>query len=103
MPSQEVDVVKLPRRGLALIASDLHGNLKDFHKLLQIWQNTPVKDKHLIFIGDFIHAMGTKEADNSLELLEEQGMEFKALEPPRELGTDKVVTLENFFGRSSSE
>ena len=41
--------------------------------------------------------------DDALELLEEQGMEFKALEPPRELGTDKVVTLENFFGRSSSE
>ncbi|AXV39172.1 endonuclease NucS [Methanobacterium sp. BAmetb5] len=41
--------------------------------------------------------------DDALELLEELGMEFKALEPPRELGTDKVVTLENFFGRSSSE
>ncbi|MBF4475425.1 metallophosphoesterase [Methanobacterium formicicum] len=77
MPSQEVDVVKLPRRGLALIASDLHGNLKDFHKLLQIWQNTAVKDKHLIFTGDFIHAMGTKEADNSLELLEEIQLDCK--------------------------
>ncbi|BDZ68661.1 hypothetical protein GCM10025860_21090 [Methanobacterium ferruginis] len=40
--------------------------------------------------------------DDAKELLEEQGMEFKALEPPRELGKDKVVTLENFFGSSSS-
>ncbi|AUB56395.1 MULTISPECIES: endonuclease NucS [Methanobacterium] len=40
--------------------------------------------------------------DDARELLEEQKMEFKALEPPRELGKDKVVTLESFFGRSSS-
>jgi endonuclease len=40
--------------------------------------------------------------DDARELLEEQKMEFKELEPPRELGTDKVVTLEKFFGRSSS-
>lgn len=40
--------------------------------------------------------------DDALQLLEEQGMEFKVLEPPRELGNDKVVTLENFFGSSSS-
>ena len=40
--------------------------------------------------------------DDARQLLEEQKMEFKALEPPRELGTDKVVTLEKFFGRSSS-
>lgn len=39
--------------------------------------------------------------DDALELLEEQGMEFKSLEPPRELGKDKVVTLENFIGGSS--
>jgi hypothetical protein len=40
--------------------------------------------------------------DDAQELLEEQNMEFKALKPPRELGKDKVVTLESFFGRSSS-
>lgn len=36
--------------------------------------------------------------DDAMELLEEQKMEFKALEPPRELGNKKVVTLEKFFG-----
>lgn len=40
--------------------------------------------------------------DDAIQLLEEQGMEFKALEPPRELGNQKVVTLENFIGHSSS-
>jgi len=40
--------------------------------------------------------------DDARELLEEQNMEFKPLKPPRELGKDKVVTLESFFGRSSS-
>lgn len=40
--------------------------------------------------------------DDAMELLEGQGMEFKALEPPRELGNDKVVTLETFISRSSS-
>jgi hypothetical protein len=40
--------------------------------------------------------------DDAIQLLEEQGMEFKALEPPRELGNQKVVTLENFRGHSSS-
>lgn len=40
--------------------------------------------------------------DDAMELLEEQGMEFKVLEPPRELGKDKVVTLENFLGGSRS-
>jgi endonuclease len=34
--------------------------------------------------------------DDALELLDQQGMEFKALEPPKELGTDKIFTLEDF-------
>ncbi|WP_321421659.1 endonuclease NucS [uncultured Methanobacterium sp.] len=41
--------------------------------------------------------------DDARELLEEQKMEFKALEPPRELGKDKVITLESFFGQGSSQ
>ena len=40
--------------------------------------------------------------DDALEMLEEQGMEFMVLKPPRELGNHKVVTLETFFSRSSS-
>jgi endonuclease len=40
--------------------------------------------------------------EDALELLEEQGMEFKALEPPRELGKDKIITLEDFQSRTTS-
>ncbi|OPX58646.1 MAG: Endonuclease NucS [Methanobacterium sp. PtaB.Bin024] len=40
--------------------------------------------------------------DDALEMLEEQGMEFKALEAPRELKNNKIVTLESFFSPSSS-
>ena len=34
--------------------------------------------------------------DDALELLDQQDMEFKVLEPPRELGTEKIFTLEDF-------
>jgi len=34
--------------------------------------------------------------DDALELLEEEGMEFKSVEPPRELNIDKKVTLDFF-------
>ncbi|MDZ4171267.1 MAG: endonuclease NucS, partial [Methanobacteriaceae archaeon] len=34
--------------------------------------------------------------DDALELLEEEGMEFKSVEPPKELNIDKKVTLDFF-------
>ena len=34
--------------------------------------------------------------DDALELLEEEGIEFVAIEPPRELKKDKKVTLDAF-------
>ena len=34
--------------------------------------------------------------DDALELLEEEGIEFVAVEPPRELKKDKKVTLDAF-------
>jgi len=34
--------------------------------------------------------------DDALELLEEEGLEFKSVEPPRELNIDKKVTLDFF-------
>ncbi|BDZ71352.1 hypothetical protein GCM10025861_18690 [Methanobacterium petrolearium] len=46
--------------------------------------------------------MAPSATDDALEMLEEQGMEFKALEAPRELKNNKVVTLESFFSSSSS-
>jgi hypothetical protein len=35
--------------------------------------------------------------DDALEMLENQGMEFKAMEAPRELGNQKKVTLKDYF------
>ena len=35
--------------------------------------------------------------DDALELLEEEGIEFVAVEPPKELKQDKKVTLDTFF------
>jgi RecB family endonuclease NucS len=34
--------------------------------------------------------------DDALELIEEEGIEFVAVEPPRELKRDKKVTLDFF-------
>jgi len=36
--------------------------------------------------------------DDALEMLENQGMEFKSMEAPRELGNQKKVTLKDYFG-----
>ena len=63
------DLVKLPSRGKALIVTDLHGNLEDYHKVMDLWGNDSNKKDNLILTGDFIHAMGTKN-DNSIEILE---------------------------------
>lgn len=62
------DLIKLPRDGLALIVTDLHGNINDFDKIIEIWGDLSTNKKHLILTGDFIHAMGS-ENDHSLEIL----------------------------------
>ncbi|WP_321421666.1 metallophosphoesterase family protein [uncultured Methanobacterium sp.] len=62
-------MIKLPSRGLALVAGDLHGNLEDFNKIMEIWEDHSTKENHLILTGDFIHAMGS-ENDKSLEILD---------------------------------
>ena len=69
MEDHGVDVIKLPRQGIALIAGDLHGNMGDFNKLMEIWGEQSTKDNHLILTGDFIHAMGS-DNDKSLEILD---------------------------------
>lgn len=63
-------MIKLPRQGLALVAGDLHGNMRDFHKIMGIWEDQLTKENHLILTGDLIHAMGHR-SDKSLEILEE--------------------------------
>jgi predicted MPP superfamily phosphohydrolase len=62
-------LVELPKKGNALIITDIHGNLTDFNKFMHIWDQFKNGDNHLILTGDFIHAMG-RENDESIEILE---------------------------------
>lgn len=62
-------LVELPRKGKAIIITDIHGNLTDFKRFIHIWDEFDYEDNHLIFTGDFIHAMGM-ENDKSIEILE---------------------------------
>lgn len=63
-------LVELPRKGKALVITDIHGNLDDFKQYMYIWDEFREDlDNHLILTGDFIHAMGL-ENDSSVEILE---------------------------------
>lgn len=66
----EGDLVTLPRRGLAIVVTDLHGNLDNFIKIMTLWGKCFNRKCHLVLTGDFIHAMG-HENDHSIEILEE--------------------------------
>lgn len=63
-------LVELPKKGKAMVITDIHGNITDFKKLMNIWDDFADKeDNHLILTGDFIHALGLKN-DQSVEILE---------------------------------
>lgn len=62
-------LVELPEKGKVLIIADIHGNLKDFNKLMDIWKDFKKDNNHLVLIGDFIHAIDQVN-DKSLEILE---------------------------------
>ncbi len=62
-------LIELPRKGKALVITDIHGNLNDFNKFMRIWSQFKNNDNHLILTGDFIHAMG-RGNDASIEILE---------------------------------
>jgi hypothetical protein len=62
-------LVELPKLGHAIIVTDIHGNLTDYNKYLDIWKKYGDKNFHFILTGDFIHAMGKKD-DKSVDILE---------------------------------
>ena len=62
-------LIELPRKGKALIVTDIHGNLDDFNKFMDIWDRLEDDINHMVLTGDFIHAMG-RENDRSIEILE---------------------------------
>jgi hypothetical protein len=62
-------LVQLPKKGKALVVTDLHGNLDDYNKYMGIWEKFRNKNNHFILTGDFVHAMGRKN-DRSIDILE---------------------------------
>ncbi len=61
-------LLELPRKGKAIIVTDIHGNLDDFNKYIDIWEDFRSKDHHIVITGDFMHAMGL-ENDESVEII----------------------------------
>jgi hypothetical protein len=78
-------ILRLPRRGRLLVATDLHGNLQDFRRLRDLFEaarQTTGGAAHLLFTGDLIHGpdyslpdwpdfMGSYYEDHSGPLLDE--------------------------------
>lgn len=62
-------LVELPKKGKALIITDIHGNLADFEKYMKIWRDFKSNDNHLILTGDYIHAMFNAK-DDSIKILD---------------------------------
>lgn len=62
-------LVELPNQGKAIVVTDLHGNLEDYKKYMDIWSRCDREKDHFVITGDFIHATGRKN-DNSIEILE---------------------------------
>ena len=61
-------LIELPQKGNALIITDLHGNLEDYRRYMEIWKDFNDKNNHLILTGDFIHSCYVN--DGSLEIID---------------------------------
>ena len=61
-------LIELPQKGKALIITDLHGNLEDYKRYMDIWKEFEEKNNHLILTGDFIHSCYVN--DGSLEIID---------------------------------
>lgn len=60
--------IKLPSKGRLLIITDLHGDLEDYERYIDLW-DCDDPNCHIIFVGDFIHSI--YEEDNSIEIIED--------------------------------
>lgn len=69
MTSYNGKLVELPNKGKAIVVTDLHGNLKDYKRYLNIWKKCDTDQDHFVLTGDFIHSMDGKE-DRSINILE---------------------------------
>ena len=62
-------LVELPKKGKAIVVTDIHGNLDDYDRYMDIWEEYRKDNTYFIITGDFIHAMGKKD-DKSIEILD---------------------------------
>ncbi len=60
-------LLELPQKGKALIITDIHGNLEDYERYMEIWKEFKDKNNHFILTGDFIHSC--YENDGSLDII----------------------------------
>ena len=58
-------VLRLPDHGRLLVCTDLQGCLRDFHRIVEIFDevNAATGDAHLLFTGDLIHGPHLDERD----------------------------------------
>jgi hypothetical protein len=58
-------VLTLPAKGTLIVCTDLQGCLRDFHRIIEIFDAEMAKsgDAHLLFTGDLIHGPHLDELD----------------------------------------
>ena len=62
-------IIKLPSKGKLIVVTDIHGNIEDYNKYIDIWDaNNPFC--HILFLGDLIHEIQYSK-DLSLDILED--------------------------------
>ncbi|MDX9693946.1 MAG: metallophosphoesterase [Methanothermobacter sp.] len=69
-------LIELPKKGKALVITDIHGNIDDYNRFMDIWENFRDRDNHLIQTGDLIHGMDLKN-DKSIEILDSAKYKFE--------------------------
>lgn len=70
-------LLHLPAKGKAMIITDIHGNIGDYQRYMEIWGRFKNKKNHLIITGDYIHGFG--DSDGSVNILESIKWQFEHL------------------------
>lgn len=69
MHNYKGSLIELPKKGKAMIITDIHGNIADFKKFMDIWDDFNNENNHLIITGDFIQNQELNN-DRSIEILD---------------------------------
>lgn len=68
-------LIELPDHGRLIVVTDLHGNLDDYNRYLNLWDESD-PDFHIVFTGDLIHGMD-ESTDGSVEILDDAMVKSK--------------------------